>query len=167
MLRGMPDMRRRAVGRKVSVMLALLMALPGLLPASQAAMAAPQPTASITTGYEQTCAIETGRAYCWGSGGKQLGDGSTAASGTPVAVDTTGALAGKTLTRVSAGDDFTCALDTAGRAYCWGANVHGELGDGNTADTTEPAAVHLANLPVLGSRQCFGGAGAHRDCLAN
>ena len=68
-------MRRRAVGRNVSVMLVLFMALPGLLPASQAAMAAPQPGASITTGYYQTCAIETGQAYCWGPGGEQLGDG--------------------------------------------------------------------------------------------
>ena len=141
MLRGMPDMRRHAIGRKVSVMLVLFMALPGLLPASQAAMAAPQPGASITTGYYQTCAIETGQAYCWGPGGGQLGDGSTAASGIPVAVDTTSALAGKTLAQVSAGDGFTCALDTSGRAYCWGVNDHGELGDGNTAGTTEPVAV--------------------------
>jgi hypothetical protein len=103
MLRGMPDMRRHAIGRKVSVMLVLFMALPGLLPASQAAMAAPQPGASITTGYYQTCAIETGQAYCWGPGGGQLGEGSTAASGIPVAVDTTSALAGKTLAQVSAG----------------------------------------------------------------
>src|SRR5882672_6726800 len=146
MLRGMPDMRRRAVGRNVSVMPILFMALPGLLPASQAAMAAPAPGASITTGYDQTCAIANGQAYCWGPGGGQLGDGSTAASGTPVAVDTTGALAGKTLTQVSAGYDFTCALDTSGRAYCWGVNDNGELGNGNTADTTEPVAVNTSGV---------------------
>ena len=57
-------------------MLVLFMALPGLLPASQAAVAAPEPGASITTGYPQTCAIENGQAYCWGPGGEQLGDGS-------------------------------------------------------------------------------------------
>jgi alpha-tubulin suppressor-like RCC1 family protein len=122
------------------------MALLGFLPASQAALAVTQSGASITTGYDQTCAIETGQAYCWGPGGGQLGDGSTAASGIPVAVDTTGALAGKTLAQVSAGDGFTCALDTSGRAYCWGVNDYGELGDGNTAGTTEPVAVDTSGV---------------------
>ena len=130
MLSGMADMRRRTAGRKASMTAVPFMAIVSfmaLLPASQAAIALPQPGAAITTGYYQTCAIESGQAYCWGPGGGQLGDGSTAASGIPVAVDTTGALAGKTLAEVSAGDGFTCALDTSGRAYCWGVNDRGEL----------------------------------------
>jgi alpha-tubulin suppressor-like RCC1 family protein len=144
-------------------MLVLFMALPGLLPASQAAMAAPQPGASITTGYQHTCAIANGQAYCWGSGGGQLGDGSTAGSGVPVAVDTTGALAGETLAQVSAGDDFTCALDTSGRAYCWGANTRGELGDGNTAGTTEPFAVHTSGV-LAGKTLTQVSAGSQHAC---
>lgn len=135
-------MRRRAVGRTVSVMLVLFMAVPGLLPASRAAMAAPAPGTSITTGFYQTCALVKGQAYCWGPGGARLGDGSTV----PVAVDTTGALAGKTLAQVSAGDDFTCALDTSGRAYCWGANASGELGNGNTAGSAAPVAVNASGV---------------------
>ena len=134
------------------------MALPGLLPASQAAMAAPAPGASITTGYEQTCAIANGQAYCWGPGGEQLG-----ASATPVAVDTTGALDGKTLAQVSTGNDFTCALDTAGRAYCWGANDSGQLGDGNFAATPEPVAVNTSGV-LAGKKLTQISTGAHHAC---
>ncbi len=144
-------------------MLVLFMALLGLRPASRAAMAAPAPGASITTGYSQTCAIASGRGYCWGPGDEQLGDGSTGGSGTPVAVDTTGALAGKTLTQISAGDDFTCALDTSGRAYCWGANVYGELGDGSTAGTAEPVAVNTSGV-LAGKALTQISAGAQHAC---
>jgi alpha-tubulin suppressor-like RCC1 family protein len=144
-------------------MLVLFIALPGLLPASQAAIAAPAPGASITTGAGQTCAIENGQAYCWGPGGGQLGNGSTADSDVPVLVDTTGALAGKTLAQVSAGDDFTCALDTSGRAYCWGDNVFGQLGDGNTAGTTEPFAVHTSGV-LAGKTLAQVSAGGQHAC---
>ena len=48
-------------------------------------------------------------------------------------MDTSGALAGKTLTQISAGDGFSaCALDTAGATYCWGYNADGELGNNHT-----------------------------------
>ena len=126
-------------------MLVLFMALPGLMPASRAAMTAPAPGASVTTGYDHTCAIENGRAYCWGPGGRHLGDGSTAASGVPAAVDTTGALAGQTLVQVSAGYDSTCALDTSGRAYCWGLSSR-RLGDGTTTDSSTPVAVDTSGV---------------------
>lgn len=42
---------------------------------------------------------------------------------------------------VTAGDDHTCAIDDAGKAWCWGLGSAGRLGDGITAD-------HVALLPV-------------------
>ena len=98
----------------------------------------------ITAGQLQACALDSsGHAYCWGNNQfGELGDGGTANSGVPVAVDTSGALAGQTLARISGGSDYTCALDTAGAAYCWGSDQFGQLGDasGAAADVPVPVA---------------------------
>jgi alpha-tubulin suppressor-like RCC1 family protein len=39
-------------------------------------------------------------------------------------------------TQVSAGDSFSCALDTAGAAWCWGRNMFAELGNGTSGSAT-------------------------------
>jgi Regulator of chromosome condensation (RCC1) repeat len=97
----------------------------------------------VSSGYSHTCALDAaGKAYCWGLDSYgQLGDGSTTNSSVPVAVDTSGVLAGKTLTQIVSGIVATCALDSAGAAYCWGANSYGQLGDGGTANSSVPVAV--------------------------
>ena len=62
----------------------------------------------------------------------QLGNNSTTDSTVPVAVNTTpGALAGKTVTAITAGVDHTCAV-ADGKAYCWGYNDYGQLGNNST-----------------------------------
>jgi hypothetical protein len=48
----------------------------------------------------------------------RLGDGSTSSTTSPVPVYTGGVLAGRTLTQIVAGGSSTCALDSAGLAYC-------------------------------------------------
>ena len=57
----------------------------------------------------------------------------------PLPVYTGGVLSGKTLVQISAGTDWTCALDSTGAAYCWGNNSSGSgdcaLGNGSTAST--------------------------------
>jgi alpha-tubulin suppressor-like RCC1 family protein len=47
---------------------------------------------------------------------------------------------------VSAGYDHTCAVTTGNRAYCWGLNVSGELGDGTSIE------IRLTPTPVAGTR---------------
>ena len=61
-------------------------------------------------------------------------------------MDTSGVLAGKTLTQISAGGQHACVLDTAGRAYCWGVNFDGMLGDGTTTDSHVPVAVDTSGV---------------------
>ena len=104
----------------------------------------------ISAGENHTCAIASdNRAYCWGSNKNgQLGNGSTADSRVPVAVNTSGVLAGKTIKQISAGENHTCAIASDNRAYCWGSNKNGQLGNGSTADSRVPVAVNTSGVLV-------------------
>lgn len=91
---------------------------------------------AVTAGFNHSCAIANGAAYCWGSNADGvLGNGSLVDSSTPVAVATSGALAGKTVTAISAGRSNTCAV-AGGKAYCWGYSGFGALGAGSVDSTT-------------------------------
>ncbi len=103
---------------------------------------------AITMGDSHACAVDsTGKAYCWGSNGSgELGNNSTAYSSIPVAVNTSGALNGKTLVAIVAGMGNSCALDSDGKAYCWGWNAFGQLGNGTTTDSFVPVAITTSGV---------------------
>ncbi|MBN2723990.1 MAG: hypothetical protein JXR95_07980 [Deltaproteobacteria bacterium] len=46
---------------------------------------------------------------------------------------------------VSAGDAHTCAVDIFGKVWCWGNNSYGQLGIGNTNNSSSPEAVDAAS----------------------
>ena len=94
----------------------------------------------ISTSDDHTCALaSTGAAYCWGSGGSgQLGDASTGSTTVPAAVSISGVLEVRTLTQISAGADDTCALDTRGAIFCWGADDLGQLGNNSSSRRDVP-----------------------------
>ena len=48
---------------------------------------------------------------------------------------------GHVFRQISAGGTHTCGIDTERRAYCWGTNVSGALGDGTTKSRPTPVAV--------------------------
>jgi alpha-tubulin suppressor-like RCC1 family protein len=130
-----------------AVLVSLGAGLCSLAPAPEAALAASRGIASISAGGEHACAIMNGAAYCWGENyNGELGDGTNSNSAVPVAVDTTGVLAGKTLVQITAGYENTCALDSTGSAYCWGADRYGQLGDGTTSNSNVPMAVSTTGV---------------------
>jgi alpha-tubulin suppressor-like RCC1 family protein len=149
-----------------AVLIWLAAVLGPLTAAPQAALAASAGAPLITAVYDHSCAIDSGKAYCWGENSYgDLGDGSHADSSKPVAVDTSGALAGKTLTQISAGEaNFTCALDSAGHAYCWGYNADNELGDGGSAPSSVPVAVDTSGV-LAGKTLTQISAGAEDACV--
>ena len=98
---------------------------------------------SISAGSSHTCAIASDNlAYCWGNNSNgQLGNETTTSSNIPVAVSTSGVLAGKTIKAITTGGNHSCAIASDNLVYCWGSNSDGQLGYGSTLDRSSPVAV--------------------------
>lgn len=124
---------------------------------------------AIAAGYDHTCALTNeGGVKCWGYNDYgQLGDGTTTMSKTPV--DVVGLSSG--VIAITAGNDHTCALTTAGGTKCWGSNFSGRLGDGTSTHRNMPVDVvglisgvsaiiagngHTCALMVSGGGKCWG-----------
>lgn len=100
--------------------------------------------AEVTLGNGHTCARSKGGAvWCWGANDQgQLGgalDGGTLSS-TPLVVTELP----PSVVEISAGGSHTCARSIDGTIWCWGANGHGQLGNGITAEASKPVQVHLS-----------------------
>ena len=94
---------------------------------------------AISIGWQHNCVLTTaGGVKCWGNNNRgQLGNGNTTNSSTPV--DVIGLSNG--VRAISAGGVNTCALTTTGDSKCWGLNEHGQLGNGNTTNSSTPVDV--------------------------
>jgi alpha-tubulin suppressor-like RCC1 family protein len=93
---------------------------------------------SIAAGSAHTCGIGGGEAMCWGENRfGQLGNGSTDGRAQP------GPVQGlpSPPTQIVAGAVHSCALVADGSAHCWGQNLHGQLGNGSTQNSTGAVAV--------------------------
>jgi len=120
-------------------------------------------------GFEHMCGVTTDyRAYCWGVGSSgQLGDGTNTDRLTPVPV-----AGGLRFYHVDGGGRHTCGLSYPDKkAYCWGGNDYGELGDGEQFNQrSAPFAVlgghqfrqvsvgimHSCGLTTAGPAYCWG-----------
>lgn len=104
---------------------------------------------ALSASEAHACALASGgAAYCWGRGGAgQLGvpdPNDMCTPGTiafpcntiPVAVS-----GGLRFTSITTGNEFSCGLTGAGRAYCWGANSYGQLGNNATTGSAAPVPV--------------------------
>jgi hypothetical protein len=97
------------------------------------------PWQQFSPGRVYNCGISTSQvAYCWGENESgQLGDGTQ----NIVRITPTVVAGGFTFTRIRSSGSTTCALTSDGSAYCWGMNLHGEVGDGTTTTRLTPTAV--------------------------
>ena len=99
--------------------------------------------AGVAAGHAHTCGVATPNpdsthVYCWGANDRgQVGDSTNSLRTAPVAV-----VPRIAFSSVTAGRDHTCAIATAtGKAYCWGDNTFGQLGDSSTSARNSPVPV--------------------------
>jgi alpha-tubulin suppressor-like RCC1 family protein len=114
--------------------------------------------AQVSPGGNHTCGATTGHnAYCWGRNSSgELGDGTTTRRLRPQAVYSGGLLFDAT----ASGVFHTCALTQNGRAFCWGANDRGQLGNGSPQGSLRRVGVDgglrfdALSVGVVGSHGC-------------
>lgn len=124
---------------------------------------------TVVAGAGHTCGLERDRtAWCWGVGATP--NGWLPPAGGVVARVPMRAGSGQQFLALTAGNEHTCGLDVSGRAWCWGLNLHGELGVGDRVPRATPTAVlggrafsrlvaggsHTCGLEAGGSAWCWG-----------
>ncbi len=107
----------------------------------------------ISAGGSHTCALSQGETVsCWGRNYEgQLGNGALihtlgSDKSTPVPV-----VSLTNVINISAGYGHTCAVLSTGSytISCWGANSYGQLGHGNTTDSSSPVQVYTIGTTAL------------------
>jgi len=96
--------------------------------------------AKITAGTGSTCGVATGGAtYSWGATViGQIGHGGKISYGNVFVAAPQPVVGGKSFQSVTLGNQFVCAVTTAGQGYCWGSN-NSKLGNGpNGIDSSSP-----------------------------
>ncbi len=153
---------------------------------SKAFLAGAATAGAIDAGGSYSCGLITlGRGYCWGlNDHSQLGakSDSLCFSAIGTRTDTTEADAATkqcslvplrvapeiAFITVSAGDSSACGIATTGRAYCWGTNIHGELGDGSNGlratATIVTVALNFTAISVGGAHTCALAVGGAAYC---
>jgi len=99
---------------------------------------------AIALGDEHSCALmNDGGIKCWGlNSSGQLGDGSNENRNVPTNVVGLSAA----IVNLSAGPQFTCAIDKDSTAWCWGENdIFNQLGNGTGTDSNVPVKVSNFN----------------------
>lgn len=93
----------------------------------------------IRSSTEGGAAIDkNGKIWVWGRNAYgELGDGTAVSKISPVAI----AGSVKTFCQISAGDYYCLALDKYGRAWSWGYNLRGQLGNNSTTSQLTPVSV--------------------------
>lgn len=100
---------------------------------------------AIASGESHALALSAdGKLFTWGwNNNLQLGNGSSVGyTNVPVAVDMTGALAGKTVVALGTGNMHNLVATADGGLFAWGFGQYGQLGNGGTTNSALPVAVN-------------------------
>jgi alpha-tubulin suppressor-like RCC1 family protein len=131
------------------------------LSATQPAIVAPQ----IGSGVGHSCLLtQQGKVDCWGQGARPGQEISPNELSKPFPIENLDAVA------LGVGWYHTCAVTRAGTVKCWGQNTNGQLGNGETTDSSSPvdvtgleevtavtaSAAHSCALTARGEVYCWG-----------
>lgn len=106
----------------------------------------------IATTELSACAIASdNKVYCWGF--NDTGSSAFAfENSSPVALDMSGALAGKTAKKIVAGGESSggsyCIIASDDNVYCWGNNNNGQFATGDQSQANSPVAAILAGKTI-------------------
>lgn len=100
--------------------------------------------ARLVAGGKTTCVWQDNapRAYCWGHNlSGKIGNNSTSNRYYPTFIANNGSLNGRNIVDMSIGEAHTCALDSLGRAHCWGSGSDGQTALGTFSTYYTPRLV--------------------------
>jgi len=124
---------------------------------------------AIYVGKSFVCGLSADQdAFCWGAAsGGRLGNGGGADTAIAIPAQVIG---GHKFESLALGRDHACGVATDLRAYCWGLNTYGKLGDDIGPSSQEPTPVsggltftgitvgldHTCGVTASGSGYCWG-----------
>ncbi len=120
------------------------------------------------TGNDLVLVWKATRAFAWGENGSgQLGNNSLEDRVVPMAVTSTGVLAGKTVVAASAGASHSVALCSDGTVAAWGSNGSGQLGNNSITYSLVPVAASLTGVLADKTVVAVAAGGSHSVALCS
>ncbi len=118
---------------------------------SSAIEKSPSSVDQLEMGYDHTCTVSVyGLVKCRGQNSQgQLGIGSTTHTGTSGTMPWTDLGSNRTVSQLSTGKNFNCAIIDDGDVKCWGYNGYGNLGLGSTTTWGDGPSEMGDSLPTL------------------
>lgn len=130
----------------------------------QGAQGPASPWSQVSAGYNVTCGLSAGEAYCWGRREYgRLGNGTSTTVPSPMPMTSGDMPASDSLVVVDGGSLASCGIGMSGWVYCWGAGYAGALGNGTLATAYAPKAISPGSIPP-GSQFASVSAGAQFAC---